>query len=322
MDYSKLGFIQVAAVSSKVHLAKPLENAKEIIKSFKKLSKDNLIVLYPELSISGYSCEDLFHSDSLYLEVSKAVKLILSETKTINSLLVFGIPFLSENGALYNTALVSYKGKILGLVPKIHLPNYNEFYEKRWFTSGFNINKKEMFCGQEVLLSNDQLFKINDALVGIEICEDLWSPIPPSSYLALKGANVILNLSASNELIYKKEYRENLVKSQSARLNCAYVYSGANLLESTKDVVFSGHCIIAENGSLVKASSRFNIETTSIEAVIDLNKISNERRQNTTFTSSVSKENCLITRVENKQYKVNKLKKNIQKLLLFQVIIK
>lgn len=286
MNYYNYGFVKVCAVSPKIHLAKPLLNKDEILKIFKLASKNNLVVLFPELSLTGYTCEDLFLSSELLEEAHSALFQLVDSTVGIKSLLVVGLPYQASNGRLYNMACAIYDGKILGMVPKTYLPNYGEFYEKRWFTSGDGVNLDQEDNGQKFTITSNQLFSLDKAKIGIEICEDLWAPIPPSCQLAINGANIILNLSASNELINKKEYREELVKQQSARLNCAYVYAASSMWESSKDIVFSGHSIIAENGTILATASRFNLESSSISVEVDLDKLNNERRKNSTFSSS------------------------------------
>jgi NAD+ synthase (glutamine-hydrolysing) len=289
LNYKNLGYFKVKSFSPILSIADPVFNVAKMIEQVKDSRKEQLaIAVFPELSLTGYTCEDLFLSNELLSKTNKCILNFLEETKTIPFIIVFGAPYQNQDGRLYNCAFVCLKGKILGLVPKSHLPNYNEFYEKRWFTSGESIHQEvqDHVFNQTFLISRKQIFKFHEVMLGIEICEDLWAPIPPSSELALAGANIILNLSASNELVSKGDYRKELIKQQSARLNCAYVYSSASVYESTKDIVFSGHLVIAENGSVLKESEKFLLEDNSITSEIDVNKLMTERRKNTTFGSS------------------------------------
>ena len=293
--YEKFGFRRIAVVSPKLSLGLPDSNAKKIIELAKECNKNkSFIALFPELSLTGYTCEDLFHSSDLMEQIVPSIDRILKETKNLNTLIVFGSPYQSSDGRIYNVAVVCLKGQMLALIPKSHLPNYKEFYEMRWFTSGKGVNQVEKILNQEVLLSSSQLIKINGELIGIEICEDLWSLIPPSSEQALAGASIILNLSASNELVGKKDYRKELVSQQSSRLNAVYAYASAGAMESTKDVVFSGHCLVYENGTLLVENERFSFEDSISYADIDMNKIAVERRKNTTFSNQHSSINFTI----------------------------
>jgi NAD+ synthase (glutamine-hydrolysing) len=289
LNYQNLGFYKVKAHSPILSIADPDFNSNKMIELIKSSQKEELAIsVFPELSLTGYTCEDLFFSNELLLKVQKAIIKILEETKTVSSVIVFGAPYQNQDGRLYNCAFVCLRGKILSVVPKSYLPNYNEFYEKRWFTAGDSVNQHviDKVLKQSFFLSRKQVFKIDSLILGVEICEDLWAPIPPSSELALAGANVILNLSASNELIAKSEYRKELIKQQSARLNCAYIYSSASVYESSKDLVFSGHLIICENGSILQENEKFSLEDSSICSEIDVEKLMMERRKNTTFGSS------------------------------------
>jgi NAD+ synthase (glutamine-hydrolysing) len=287
VNYYDHGFVRVSAVSPALSLAKPLENAKTTLELFKQeVDKGSLIVTFPELGLTGYTCEDLFHTQDLLDETQAGLKYLLEGSKGIPRFMVVGLPFQAFDGKLYNCGAVIYDGQLLALIPKIFRPNYGEFYEHRWFVTGHNVTQEETVLGQKVLLSPYQTVKFDKMILGVEVCEDIFAPLPPSTNLAISGANVIVNLSASNELVGKIDYRKELVKQQSARLNCAYIYASAGSLESTKDVVFGGHCLIAENGSLLSESERFSFNSTVINTDIDLNKISMERRKNSTFGSS------------------------------------
>lgn len=287
-NYNLHGFVKVATCSPKIFLANPLENAKQTLKLFKQtVENESLIAVFPELGLTGYTCEDLFHSQDLLDETKKALKWLTLETVAIKGILVVGFPYQLVDGRIYNMAAVISEGKILGMIPKTHLPNYNEFYEKRWFTDGGNVCEKIEEQGQSFLISSHQIFQINNQVIlGVEICEDLWAPNPPSTNLVLNGANCIVNLSASNELINKSQYRKDLILQQSARLNCAYLYASASSWESSKDIVFGGHCLIVENGSLLSENDRFSFEDSILMNEIDFNKLQMERRKNPTLTNS------------------------------------
>lgn len=307
MDLSKFGYLRISARSPRLFLAKPGLNAKEIIKeSIIEEKKGSQVVLFPELSLTGYTCEDLFHSSELLEETEAALTEIVNKSKKINSLIVFGLPFQLDEGKLLNCACIVFKGKILAMIPKNHRPNYGEFYEKRWFSSGYDVHQEVNINNQKVLVSAHQIVKFKKALIGVEICEDLWSPSPPSVNLALNGANIILNLSASNELIGKSSYRLELVKQQSARLNCAYIYASAGSFESTKDVVFGGHCLIAENGTLLAEIKELNFDSKGVITDIDLEKISLERRRNSTFSMTPTFNKVIVKEIDF-NYKIKSL---------------
>lgn len=279
----KYGFIRVATSSPNIKVANCFYNARNIIKDIKKAYENNTsLIAFPELCITGYTCSDLFLQDSLIKDSKKALKIILEETKNLNITCIIGMPIEILN-KLYNCAVCFYKGKILGVIPKTYIPNYNEFYEKRHFNR-YNLN-----CDSFSLLNQNvkigyiifNVLNIPNFNFAIEICEDLWSVIPPSSNYALNGANVIVNISASNETTGKSEYRKELIKNQSARCICAYMYASAGDGESTTDLVFSAHNIIFENGRLITESKKF--KNNIIFADIDLEYLNSERRRNTTF---------------------------------------
>ncbi len=279
--------VRVAAAVPSIAVADCKKNKYEILSIIKEAEKNNVSILnFPELCICGYTCADLFFQSSLIKACEDTLSEILEETKNIDMLITLGIPVSSDN-QIFNCAAVIHKGKVLGVSVKTYLPNYSEFYEKRWFAPADNITSDEItLCGQTVPWGNNILFK-NDLfpslVIGTEICEDLWSPIPPSSYMTMAGATVILNLSASNELAAKNEYRLKIISAQSASTISAYVYSSAGMGESTQDVVFSGHCVICENGSLLNQSERFKKESHIIYSDIDIEQLVNDRRKNTTF---------------------------------------
>lgn len=281
------GFVRVGAVVPKLKLADTEFNCNEIIKQIEVASNNKIqIAVFPELCVTGYTCQDLFEQDTLLEEAEKALNKILDYTNNLDIICIIGMPIKAEN-QLFNTAVVIQKGKILGIVPKTFIPNYGEFYEKRWFASSKNANKKEIeILDQKVPFGIDLLFKDkenNEICFGIEICEDIWAVEPPSNKLALLGANIIFNLSASNEVIGKKEYRRDLVKMQSAKTISGYVYCSCGVNESTADLVFSGESMIFENGSCLINNQRFNFESNMIFTEIDTKRLANDRRKNISF---------------------------------------
>ena len=281
------GFVRVGAVVPKLKVADTEFNCNEIIKQIEVASNNKIqIAVFPELCVTGYTCQDLFEQDALLEEAEKALNRILDYTNNLDIICIIGMPIKAEN-QLFNTAVVIQKGKILGIVPKTFIPNYGEFYEKRWFASSKNANKKEIeILDQKVPFGIDLLFKDkenNEICFGIEICEDIWAVEPPSNKLALLGANIIFNLSASNEVIGKKEYRRELVKMQSAKTISGYVYCSSGVNESTSDVVFSGESMIFENGSCLTNNQRFDFESNMIFTEIDTKRLANDRRKNISF---------------------------------------
>lgn len=281
------GFVRVGAVVPKLKVADTEFNCNEIIKQIEVASNNKIqIIVFPELCVTGYTCQDLFEQDALLEEAEKALNRILDYTNNLDIICIIGMPIKAEN-QLFNTAVVIQKGKILGIVPKTFIPNYGEFYEKRWFASSKNANKKEIeILDQKVPFGIDLLFKDkenNEICFGIEICEDIWAVEPPSNKLALLGANIIFNLSASNEVIGKKEYRRELVKMQSAKTISGYVYCSSGVNESTSDVVFSGESMIFENGSCLTNNQRFDFESNMIFTEIDTKRLANDRRKNISF---------------------------------------
>ena len=286
------GLIRVAAASPKLRVADCVYNTEKILELISIAYENNVEVLtFPELSLSGYSCGDLFFQTALLDSCEKSIEQILEKTKTTEMLIAIGAPIQYKN-QLLNCALLIKEGKILGIVPKTFLPNYNEFYEKRWFSSLLDIESEEVFFANQKTFIGNIIFtceNIPSLSIGMEICEDLWAPISPSSLLALNGASLILNLSASNELATKHEYRKNLVAHQSAKSICGYVYSSAGIGESTQDTVFSGHCMISENGSLLAESTRFSKDSQITIADMDLEIFLKDRSKNTSFKNSISK---------------------------------
>ena len=279
------GFIKVAAGTPKIRVADCRYNAEQIFTMMREADKQGVKVLcLPELCLTGYTCGDLFLQDTLLCGAEEGLQTILEATRNLDMVTVLGLPVRCKwDNKLYNCAAVIQSGEILGLVPKTYLPNYGEFYEERWFASGAGVETSVDLCGETVDMDAAGLFAcetVPNLVLGVEICEDLWATEPPSARLARGGATVILNLSASNELVGKSGYRRNLVVGQSGRRVCGYVYADAGEGESTTDLVFTGHNMIAENGALL-AERRFATGLTISE--IDVDRLAYERRRMTTF---------------------------------------
>lgn len=277
-------FIKVASVSLEVQLANVLENVRRIEESFE--NTDAKIVVYPELCLTGYTCADLFHQEELIQSVLDGLmELKKVSTRHPHRLMVVGAP-LQREFHLYNCAVFLLNGEIKWVLPKIYLPNYNEFYEARWFESGSQAKPGFLELDHDYVPFGTGFLLIDqDLIIGGEICEDLWVPNRPSNDQVLAGANVIVNLSASNELIGKESYRRQLVLQQSAVGNCAYLYASCGLGESSTDLVFSGHCLIAQNGHLLKESI-WPVSTQITEAILDLDQIQANRRRQGTFQTN------------------------------------
>ncbi|WP_405373857.1 NAD(+) synthase [Pseudobutyrivibrio sp.] len=291
----KDGFIKVAAITPNVKVADVDYNCQEIVKRIQEAAeKDAKVMVFPELSITGYTCQDLFLQDALLEAAKCGLKTIKNYSRNIDGIIFVGLP-LDFNGKLYNVAAAISRGKILGIVPKIYLPNYSEFYEARHFMSGKDIQTTIVIDGEEIPFGTNQIFTCEDMpslRIAVELCEDLWVPNPPSVNHCLEGANVIVNLSASDQIIGKARYRRNLVNSQSARLVCGYIYTSAGPSESTQDVVYSGHNIISENGKILSESKLFGEEMTVSE--IDTKYLEAERRKMTTYQTSQNNENRYV----------------------------
>ena len=285
----KDGFIKVAAVTPDIEVGNTAYNTEQIIQCIGLAGKEDVrLLVFPELCISGYTCNDLFLQNILLEGCLEGLEQIRSASRTHDMLIVVGLPFLF-NARLYNIAAVIYQGEVLGLVPKQHIPNYSEFYEARHFAPAPAENEavdipvlgahgRQIPFGAKLLFAADNL---PDFVLGIDICEDLWMPIPPSCHHALASATVIANLSASDETTGKEIYRRELVSNQSARLICGYIYADAGEGESSTDLVFAGHNLIAENGSILSQSERFHNEMTMSE--LDLGRLVSERRRMGTF---------------------------------------
>ena len=281
----KDGFISVAAGTPKIRVADCRYNAEQIFTLMREADKQGVkILVLPELCLTGYTCGDLFLQDTLLRGAEEGLQTVLEATRNLDIVTALGLPVWDKwDNKLYNCAAVIQKGEILGLIPKTYLPNYGEFYEQRWFASGAGVETSVDLCGETVDMDAAGLFAcetVPNLVLGVEICEDLWATEPPSARLARGGATVILNLSASNELVGKSGYRRNLVVGQSGRLVCGYVYADAGEGESTTDLVFTGHNMIAENGALL-AERRFATGLTISE--IDVDRLAYERRRMTTF---------------------------------------
>ena len=296
------GFVKIAAVSPRLRVADPVFNAGETERLIKAADAAGAAVaVFPELGLTGYTCGDLFGQQLLLDKTIECLGLLLENTWDTDILAIVGMPLAVEQ-KLYNCAVVIQHGQALGVVPKLYPANYKEFYENRWFTSGHcisqNMTEVEVL-GKPVpfgeLLFNSRQFKY---CLGIEICEDLWTVVPPSSYMALNGANMIANLSASNDLVSKADYRRQLVAQQSARCISGYIYASAGVYESTTDLVFGGDCLIAENGSILKASRRFNRDSSVIYSEIDVERLASERQVNRTFAQNYEIEGSRKTFIE------------------------
>lgn len=281
------GIMRVAAAVPKLRLCNVAENAAAMAEQLHEAAdRKASLVAFPELSLTGYTCGDLFFQKSL-LQATEAGLQQMLEACPEGVMAVVGAP-VQADGVLYNCAVVLTKGKLLGVVPKLFLPNYNEFYEKRWFASGFQLQAEHvMLCGQQVPMGRELLFESADGVrFGVELCEDLWTALPPSTFLSLHGAELIVNLSASNELIAKREYRQELVRQQSARCLCAYLYVSAGVGESTSDLVFSGHSMVAQCGGMVKENADYLAENYVLTADLDLDRIRGDRREQTSFADA------------------------------------
>lgn len=281
------GFVKVAAAVPHVSVADCKFNADKL-ESLIAIAEGRgvQIMTFPEMCITGYTCGDLFGQQLLLEEAEMALIQILNNTRQLDIISILGMPVV-VNSTVINAAVVIQKGKILGVVPKTYLPNYKEFYEQRWFTSAIEVNETSVrLCGQIIPMGTNLLFETSDTTFGIEICEDLWSTIPPSSSLALQGAEILFNLSADNEGIGKNNYLRSLISQQSARCIAGYVFSSCGFGESTTDVVFAGNGLVYENGSLLASNERFSMEEQLIISEIDVERLRAERRINTTFAAS------------------------------------
>ena len=285
------GFVRVSACVPEVTIAEPVRNMERIVEMAASASADGArVILFPELCTTGYSLDDLFHQDALLDAALDALATLQAASRSIAGLIVVGVPIRIE-GKLYNCAAAIHHGNVLGLIPKLYLPNYREFYEKRQFTSGMNavVTEVDLF-GTSVPFGHDLLFEASTLpglVVHAEICEDLWAPIPPSTYAAMGGATILCNLSASNSTIGKADYRKDLCAAQSGKMIAAYLYTAAGVGESTTDLAWDGHAIIYENDELLAESERFSTSSQRITADIDLERLQQDRMRMTSFNDSV-----------------------------------
>ena len=311
----KYGFIKTAAAIPNVRVGDIKYNLQQIKNNLLQAAKQGVeVIVFPELSLTGYTCADLFRQDLLLSQAEKALAELVQQTARLDLLAVVGMPVRLVN-ALYNCAVVFQKGKILGVVPKTFIPNYAEFYEKRWFHSGAELPAAEMeLAGQTVPIGTDLLFQYGGALLGIEICEDLWVPVPPSSLAVLAGAHIILNLSASNELAGKNNYLRQLILQQSARCCAGYVYASAGIGESSTDLVFTGNALIAENGTLLANGKRFETKEQLVVTEIDVEKLQAERQLRTSFADDVGPIDVRIIPCACASAQKNKLTRKISPL--------
>lgn len=292
------GFVKVAAAVPLVQVADCFYNIEKIEGLMRQASEKGVqIIAFPELSVTGYTCLDLFAQQTLLDGAEEALLQLVSNTADLDILTIVGVPLRTEN-RLINAAVVFQKGAIRGVVPKTYLPNYKEFQEQRWFTSATELRESTISIGKEEYpMGSHLLFRSGRLTAGIEICEDLWVPVPPSSLLAMEGANIIFNLSASNELIGKHAYLRSLICQQSARCMAGYVYASSGFGESSTDLVFAGNGIIAENGNLLAESPRFTMEEQLVISEIDIETLQNDRQVNTSFmygTSGLPKEKAQV----------------------------
>lgn len=296
---NEYGYVRCAAASLKMEVANPRWNEQEMEHIIAEaVSNGVAILVLPECAMTGYTCADLFFQKTLLEETEHQIAKLKKFLEGKEIIVAVGAPIQIEN-KLYNMGIVLQNGHILGMVPKTYLPNYNEFYEQRWFTSSADLKESEIeFLGEKVPVGKDLLFGNQNTYFALEICEDLWSVTPPSDTYALNGATILLNLSASNETIGKKEYRENLIKMHSAKQISAYVYASSGPLESTTDILFSGATLIYENGSKLAEGKRFQFDNTLTIADVDVEKLLHDRMKNTSFHTNqlepVRKIHCSI----------------------------
>ena len=283
------GFVQVAAAVPHVQVADCFYNIQQMEGLMRQASDKGVqIIAFPEMSVTAYTCLDLFAQQTLLKNAEQALLKLVSDTADLNILTIAGAPLVTEN-RLINAAIAFQSGKILGVVPKTYIPNYKEFQEQRWFTSATELRNKTVSIGDRTYpLGSHLLFTAGQVKVGIEICEDLWVPVPPSSLLAMEGANILVNISASNELIGKHHYLRSLICQQSARCMAGYVYASAGFGESSTDLVFAGNGIIAENGTLLEESPRFTMQEQLVISEIDIENLQNDRQVNTSFMHGTS----------------------------------
>lgn len=292
---TSFGYVRVAAAVPHMRVADCQYNASEIKKQITEAVQEGVqVVCFPELSITGYTCADLFFTQQLQKDALSALEDVCTFTRDLPIIVLVGAPLKVDNN-LYNCAFVMTDGEVIGIVPKINLPNTGEFYEKRWFSSGRDVLENNVnsirpriptieLWGNDVPFGIDLLFTTKDYSFGIELCEDLWSPLPASTQLAIQGAEIIFNLSSSNCVTGKHAFRQRMITQQSARVHCGYVYTSSGIGESTTDIVFSGSTYIAENGDMLEIGERFQMESSMIISEIDVERLRIDRQRNTNFT--------------------------------------
>lgn len=292
---TNFGYVRVAAAVPQMRVADCHYNATEIKQQISAAQQEGVeVVCFPELSITGYTCADLFFTQKLQRDALTYLEEICNFTRNLPIIVLVGAPLKVDNN-LYNCAFVMTDGDVVGVVPKINLPNTGEFYEKRWFSSGRDVLENNVnsirpriptieLWGNDVPFGIDLLFTTKDYSFGIEICEDLWSPLPASTQLAIQGAEIIFNLSSSNCVTGKHTFRQRMITQQSARVHCGYVYTSSGIGESTTDIVFSGSTYIAENGDMLEIGERFQMENSMIISEIDVERLRIDRQRNTNFT--------------------------------------
>ena len=303
-----MDFIKVAAACPITRVADIEYNLENILlcldEAYENKSK---AIVFPELCVTSYSCGDLFLQYTLLEKANLAINKIIEKSSNLDMLIAVGAPLNFKN-VLFNCAYIIFNGKLLGIVPKSYIPNYSEFYEKRWFSEGLGIidEKVDFDFQKDVPFGTNLIFNSGKYTFGFEVCEDLWVTIPPSSHLSLLGANIIGNLSASNELVSKKDYREALISNQSARCMSAYIYSSAGVHESTTDLLFSGHLLIAENGTMLKENERFQRDNQVIYSYIDIFRLNSERLKNISYRDA-SRITPFDAKIINFNYKENNI---------------
>ena len=300
---TNLGYVRVAAAVPAVRVADCGFNSSIIIDMFAEAAKKGVeIIVFPELCVTGYTCGDLFEQSLLLESADRSIGYILENTADSDTVGIIGAP-LRHKGSIVNAAIVFCHGRIAGVVPKTYLPNYKEFYEKRWFISAQQLRPDETIevAGQTVPMRTNIIFDIARARFAVEICEDLWAPIPPSSRHTINGAEIVFNLSADNECVGKHEYLLELIRQQSARCLAGYVFSSCGYGESTTDLVFAGNGIVCETGTQLAHSNRFSLDRQLTVCDIDIDKINNDRRINTTFAESrgVHADNYLFVQIDS-----------------------
>jgi len=311
------GFIRVGSAVPEMKVADCAFNTDKILHLMQQAAEQRVyITVFPELCLTGYTCADLFGQPLLQKAALDSLKKLMQASSGFNNVFLVGLPIMIDQ-QLYNCAAVLQKGKILGIVPKRYIPNYNEFYEKRWFREGRDLNADSVILfGESIPCGIDLVFQdinLPELCFAVELCEDMWMAVPPSSMHALNGAVILCNLSASNEIIGKHEYRETLVKSQSGRCVAAYVYTSAGVGESTTDLVFGGHGIIAEYGSILSQTERFRTDSQLITADIDVSKLIHDRANSTSFTQSDLARKCRKIQLHEAPPRPDKLNRAIEK---------